>query len=234
LLIGTSDGDTSRKPLRKSGPKHATHWFDTSAKIGTSPQSATPTLKHGGNGWQLVATIERGSHAKPSQLQRPKRTDLGDNTVRRRTGIAKQFFGYAIKADLLKKNPFNGLAQSVHGNEARQFFVTHELFNSIIDVAPNAEWEAVIALSRLGGRVVPQKHCASNGKTSTLQAVGFAFMRAKPSITKMAGFAIVRSSQSCGRFLSLLLSWQNYAERFQPILLLLGCVVANPTYEPVS
>jgi integrase len=85
------------------------------------------------------------------------RTDLADNTVRRRTGIAKQFFAWAIKAKLISENPFNGLACSVHANEARQFFVSREQAYQAIDKAPNAEWRAVIALSRFGGLRCPSE-----------------------------------------------------------------------------
>ncbi len=92
------------------------------------------------------------SKAKPSQeADKPKRTDLSDNTVRRRTGIAKQFFNYAIKAELLTKNPFVGLPSSVQGNEAKQYFVTDNEFDAMIDACNGAEWEAVIALSRSVG-----------------------------------------------------------------------------------
>lgn len=85
------------------------------------------------------------------------RTQLADNTVRRRTGIARQFFNSAIKSKLMNENPFHGLAASVHGNEARQFFVTHELFRQVIGQAPGAEFGAILALSRLGGLRVPSE-----------------------------------------------------------------------------
>ena len=80
------------------------------------------------------------SKKKPTAEQ-PKiiRTDLADNTVRRRTGIAKQFFGYAIKAELLTKNPFAGLAASVQGNEAKQYFVTYDEFDKMIEACNGAE-----------------------------------------------------------------------------------------------
>ncbi len=85
------------------------------------------------------------------------RTTLADNTVRRRTGIAKQFFGYAVKAKLTTVNPFTGLAASVHGNEARQYFVTYEQFDAAIAATKDPEWQAIIALSRLGGLRCPSE-----------------------------------------------------------------------------
>lgn len=85
------------------------------------------------------------------------RKDLGDNTVRRRSGIAKQFFNYAIESKLITENPFVKLSASVHGNDARQYFISLELFESVIEAAPGAEWEAIIALSRLGGLRCPSE-----------------------------------------------------------------------------
>jgi integrase len=85
------------------------------------------------------------------------RTDLSDNTVRRRTGIAKQFFRWAIKSKLITENPFDGLPCSVHANEARQHFVSHATANQAIEFAPNAEWRALIALVRYGGLRSPSE-----------------------------------------------------------------------------
>lgn len=86
-----------------------------------------------------------------------RRTQLADNTVRRRTGIARQFFRYAIKAKLIAENPFSGLAASVHGNESRQFFITHELFQTVLAKSDDPEFRAIVALSRLGGLRCPSE-----------------------------------------------------------------------------
>lgn len=85
------------------------------------------------------------------------RTSLADNTVRRRTGIAKQFFKYARESELISFNPFEPLAASVHGNIARQFFISMELFQQAIEAAPNAEWKAIIGLARIGGLRSPSE-----------------------------------------------------------------------------
>lgn len=107
------------------------------------------------------------------------RTDLADNTVRRRTGIARQFFSHAIKARRIADNPFAGLAASVNGNEARQYFVSHEEFESLIEHSPGAEWEAVIALSRLGGM-----RCPSEVRRLKWEDVDFAAGRLRIHATK--------------------------------------------------
>ncbi|MCR9293331.1 MAG: tyrosine-type recombinase/integrase [bacterium] len=89
--------------------------------------------------------------------QKRGRTDLSDNTVRRRTGIAKQFLNRAIKAGHITANPFDGLPCSVHANDARQQFIPQEIVDQAIGAAPNAEWRAVIALVRYGGLRSPSE-----------------------------------------------------------------------------
>ena len=99
----------------------------------------------------------KGKKPPTAQVDKPRRTDLSDNTVRRRTGIAKQFFAYAIKAKLITENPFVGLPASVGGNEEKQYFVTREEFTAMIEACSGAEWEGIIALSRLGGLRCPSE-----------------------------------------------------------------------------
>lgn len=133
-------------------------WCVTSEPIDRWRASPPATPRHGGNGWRPKATTgkdELGSTQMESRSVVEPRWPI--NTVRRRTGIAKQFFAQAIKAKLITENPFTGLAATVRGNEARQFFVGRDLFRLAIEHAPGAEWEAIIALSRLGGLRSPSE-----------------------------------------------------------------------------
>lgn len=85
------------------------------------------------------------------------RDELSDNTVRRRTGIAKQVFRAAQKRRLIESNPFAGLTAQVRGNRARQYFVTRDEIQKVIDAAPNLEWRTIITLSRYSGLRVPSE-----------------------------------------------------------------------------
>lgn len=109
--------------------------------------------------WLAVeGNVREGKEREGQDGQKKRgRTDLSDNTVRRRTGIAKQMFARAVKAGTIAANPFDGLPCSVHANEARQHFVSHEIARLAIDAAPNAEWRAVIALVRYGGLRSPSE-----------------------------------------------------------------------------
>ncbi len=97
-------------------------------------------------------------------LGRPKEKKgegLADNTVRRRSAIAKQFFQAALDKELIGQNPFakmKGLA--VRGNKTREFFVSRDTIARVIDVCPDAQWRLIIALSRYGGLRTPSEHLA--------------------------------------------------------------------------
>lgn len=85
------------------------------------------------------------------------RTEIADNTVRRRTGLARQFFAHAIKRKLITENPFDGLPATVHGNSKRQRFISAETIYEALRFATCAELRAVIALSRFAGIRVPSE-----------------------------------------------------------------------------
>jgi integrase len=85
------------------------------------------------------------------------RAGLGDNTVRRRTGLARQIFAVAIRWKLLTDNPFAGLAASVGVNPDRQAFVPWSDVLLVIEQAPTAEWRALLAFARLTGCRVPSE-----------------------------------------------------------------------------
>ena len=66
-------------------------------------------------------------------------TTRGPNTVRRQVGWAKQFFGAAVKHELLTRNPFVGLAANTRPDRSRDHFVTRDETAKIIDACPDAQ-----------------------------------------------------------------------------------------------
>ncbi len=85
---------------------------------------------------------------------------LGDNTIRRRCGIAKQFFNAAIRLRLIPENPFSELKSAVQANASRFYFVTLEEAGKVLENCPDAEWRLIFALSRFGGMRCPSEHFA--------------------------------------------------------------------------
>lgn len=85
--------------------------------------------------------------------------ELAENTVRRRCGIAKQFFKAATKKRLIAENPFAELdGMTVRGNRQRDYFLSREDAAKVLDKCPDAEWRLLFALSRYGGLRCPSEH----------------------------------------------------------------------------
>lgn len=85
---------------------------------------------------------------------------LSDGTVRRRTGLARQFFEHARRKGLIASNPFDGLPAAVRGNPDRFMFITRETAQLVLDACPNLQWKLLFALSRFGGLRCPSEHLA--------------------------------------------------------------------------
>ena len=90
-------------------------------------------------------------------------TKLGDNTVRRQCGRAKQFFQAAVESRLIADadNPFRKMKDcAVQANGEREFFITRENATKVLGACPDAEWRLIFALSRYGGLRCPSEHLA--------------------------------------------------------------------------
>ena len=85
---------------------------------------------------------------------------LADNTVRRRCGIAKQFFRAAVRRKLIAHNPFADLKAAILANAKRFYYVTQAEAEEVLEACPDAEWRLLFALSRYGGLRCPSEHLA--------------------------------------------------------------------------
>ncbi len=95
---------------------------------------------------------------KKSGNRRDKnRTEMSEDTVRRRTGIAKQFLREAVRRRLIEENPFSSLKSNMRGNKARQFFVEAAVIEYCMGYCPSVEWKAILALARYGGLRIPSE-----------------------------------------------------------------------------
>ena len=85
---------------------------------------------------------------------------LGENTVRRRCGRAKQFLTAAMRCKLVTSNPFADLKTAVQANTSRFYFVSRDETAKMIEACPDAQWRLIVALSRYGGLRCPSEHLA--------------------------------------------------------------------------
>jgi len=86
------------------------------------------------------------------------REGLGENTIRRHVGRARQLWKAAIRRGLVHGvNPFEGMAATVRADTTRQFFVPRETVEKIIDACTDLEWKLIVVLSRYGGLRCPSE-----------------------------------------------------------------------------
>jgi integrase len=83
---------------------------------------------------------------------------LGENTVRRTCGRAKQFFKAAQRKRLIVENPFGDMrGVGVQPNRARDYFVTRAEAERVLEACPDAQWRLIFALARFGGLRTPSE-----------------------------------------------------------------------------
>lgn len=79
-------------------------------------------------------------------------------TVGRTIKGARQLFKAACRAEMLTRNPFDGLKAGAPPDKGRQHFVSREVTQRVLDACPDHEWRLVVALSRYGGLRCPSEH----------------------------------------------------------------------------
>ena len=82
---------------------------------------------------------------------------LAENTIRRMSGVARQFFRAAQRRKLIADNPFSELKVFVSGNPAREYFLSRQDADKVLDACPDAQWRLIFALARYGGLRTPSE-----------------------------------------------------------------------------
>ena len=82
---------------------------------------------------------------------------LAENTIRRSCGIARQYFTAARRQKLIPSNPFDELKTTVQGNKAREYFLSREDAQRILEACPGTQWRVIVALTRYGGLRCPSE-----------------------------------------------------------------------------
>ncbi len=80
--------------------------------------------------------------------------------MRRTCGIAKQFLQDAVDRGMIQSNPFKHRdipTATGAGDKSREFFVTRELADKVIEALPDAQWRLMFALARYGGLRCPSE-----------------------------------------------------------------------------
>ncbi len=87
-----------------------------------------------------------------------RKKPLGENTVRRHCGRAKQLFRAALRKRLIAENPFADMRDClVKANKSREHFISREVANEVLAGCPDNEWKLIFALARFGGLRTPSE-----------------------------------------------------------------------------
>ena len=87
-----------------------------------------------------------------------RKKPLGENTVRRHCGRAKQLFRAALRKRMIAENPFGDMKGcSVQANKSREYFVTVLEAAKVLQACPDHEWRLIFALCRFGGLRCPSE-----------------------------------------------------------------------------
>jgi len=84
-------------------------------------------------------------------------TGLRPYTVRKRLQFAKMIFTVMVKRGLIQGNPFDGVQVPATTDQSRDVYVPQADILVVMDQAPDAEWRAILALSRFGGLRCPSE-----------------------------------------------------------------------------
>ena len=83
---------------------------------------------------------------------------LGENTVRRHCGRAKQLFRAALRKRIITENPFADMRDClVKANKSRDYFISRDQAVKVLTACPDNEWKLLFALARFGGLRVPSE-----------------------------------------------------------------------------
>jgi hypothetical protein len=85
---------------------------------------------------------------------------ISENTTRKMSSIAKQFFSHALDKELVRQNVFAGLPVAVTENRERERFIGREVISDALKHCPDAEWRLILVMARYAGFRTPSEQYA--------------------------------------------------------------------------
>lgn len=117
-------------------------------------QACDSLLEHFGPGHSVHAI-----GLPQAQEWRAALVDAGysEATISRTVLYARQYWTWAVDAELVSSNPFRKVRAGSQRNEARSVMIDRPTIAGVMDAAPDAEWRLLIALGRFGGLRIPSE-----------------------------------------------------------------------------
>lgn len=84
-----------------------------------------------------------------------KADGYAEATISKRVKLARQIFRQAVRWKMLQENPFDGVKAGSQQNRSRQYFISCDDAQKVLDKCPDAQWRLLFAVSRYGGLRCP-------------------------------------------------------------------------------
>ena len=103
---------------------------------------------------KTLSTITAGD---ADEWQQDLLAKLSPATVSRDVKRAKQFLKAAVRKRFMVENPFADLEAPAQVNDNREYFISREESQQVLDACPDAQWRLLFALARFGGLRTPSE-----------------------------------------------------------------------------
>lgn len=153
MLLDRFDAAASVKPATRAAYRQTTG--SLRAFLGGDTPLGLLTPAHADNWRKAIAEPK----ADPENPDAPGKA-LAPATVAKRVHVARAIFKRAVRWGLIPTNPFGELRAGSQSNPDRAFYVTGETVRAILDVCPDPQWRAIVALSRFAGLRCPSEVAA--------------------------------------------------------------------------
>ena len=80
-----------------------------------------------------------------------------ENTIRKHCGVASVLFNYGIEKKKITENPFKPLTSTTLTNKERDYYISVEEAEKVLQACPDAEWRLIFALAWFGGLRTPSE-----------------------------------------------------------------------------
>ncbi len=144
-LLARFVGAATVKPATLAAYRQTTD--SLAAFLGNDTPLHTITTEH--------ADAWRKAIAEPEGPGSSKR--LAVATVAKRVYVARAIFKKAVRWKLIATNPFEGVRAGSQSNPERSHYVSREAIDAILAACPDAEWRAIVGLSRFAGLRCPSE-----------------------------------------------------------------------------
>jgi integrase len=114
---------------------------------------------------ELLASVDADRAIQFRQWLIPQRGKqnpmLAEATIRKTCGILSEVFSAAVKERLIAENPFNtaGIKKVVRPNRSREYFVSREEAQRLLDACEGTEERLMVGLARFAGLRMPSEIC---------------------------------------------------------------------------